>query len=397
LNKNVFRIKKFKTPLRIIQFEYVQGMNILICPDKFKGSLNAPEVSEAIEEGIRIVTNDSNCTVMPLADGGDGSLAVLQSVLNLQNHKAMISDPLGRKVESEFCTTINGEVAFIEMAQASGLQLLEENERRTKLTTSYGTGELIFNAINLGVRKVVLMVGGSATTDGGIGMMAALGYQFIDEKGKPIQPIGESLIKISKIIPNQFLSNISFEILTDVDNPLTGKNGAAYVYAPQKGASPDEVAQLDAGLHNLSSIITRETGKNISQITGAGAAGGVSALLLAYRNAQIKSGIYKIMEYLHFEKQLIKADLVITGEGKLDEQTFKGKVVKGVLDRALKMNKQVIVVCGNNQLNYPLPAPFDKVKINSLSNDQLSLEYCMKNARSLVVDRTIQAIKETVI
>jgi len=327
-------------------------MKILIAPDKFKGSLAADEVCQAIQKGINKYDSNIEILLHPLADGGEGTIDILGKLMNLENVEIEVHDPLLRPIFSFYKK--NHDTAFIEMASASGLELLKKKERNPMHTSTFGTGELILDAIQKGVKKIYLFIGGSATNDAGIGMAAALGFRFFDKKNKLLSPVGENLIHIHSIdaapIKIDF-SKIQINVVCDVENILFGKNGAAHVYASQKGASLSEIKSLDLGLQNYSKQITKHFQKDISQIKGAGAAGGLGAGAMIFLNAKIQSGIQTILQITDFEKKLEGVDLVITGEGKLDAQTLEGKVIKGVADISKKKNIPVDVICGVCELS----------------------------------------------
>lgn len=369
-------------------------MNILIIPDKFKGSLTSAQVCDAIETGILKHFPTAEITKIPLADGGEGSLEVLEKTISFERIHLEVKNPLFKTIPTYYGITNN--TAYIEMATASGLQLLSKDERNPMFTSSYGTGEMIADAIKRGATKIYLFVGGSATNDAGIGIASALGYQFRDNRNNILKPIGESLIKISSINfrnTNSF-NNIEFNILTDVNNPLLGKEGAAFSFAEQKGASKKEIAMLDTGLQNISKIIIKTFGIDVSKSPGSGAAGGVGAGMVAFCNANIVSGIDSIMDLLNANYHIQQSDLVVTGEGLLDKQTLKGKLVKGVWNRCKKMNKPLGIICGDidlseEELKYFYPSQFKTIKV-----DGISKEDAMKNAYMLLVHRAEELIRE---
>lgn len=326
-------------------------MKILIVPDKFKGSLTAKQVGDSLKRGIDNRKKSLQTKVLPMADGGDGLLDAIAEYSQCSERSIIVSDPLFRKVSA--CYLISEEnVAYIEMAQASGLQLLSEPERNPLKTTTYGTGELIKDAIEQGAKKIILGIGGSATNDAGVGMAAALGYRFLDNAGNEIIPTGENLVNIAHIDDTGRinLEAIEVELACDVNNPLTGVHGAARVYAPQKGASADMVNLLDDGLSNFASMVKAKFGREISSVPGAGAAGGLGAGGLIFLNATIKAGIDLVLDYSKAEDYILDSDLVITGEGKLDEQSLQGKVVSGIAALCRKHKKPLVVVCGRNEL-----------------------------------------------
>lgn len=327
-------------------------MKIIIAPDKFKGSLTALEVSQSIERGIKKYDPMITCLLHPLADGGDGSLEVLKSHLDLTPVSLPVFDPLGRQMVAQYF--ISEEKAFVEMASASGLVLLKKEERNPLKTSTFGTGKMIADAIQKGCREIYLFLGGSATNDGGIGIAQALGFEFLAEDGRKLAPTGEHLgrithIKSDALIPG--LKESTIYCLCDVINPLVGPNGASHVYAQQKGADPEAIAFLENGMHQFAFVIEKQFNKAIKTIPGGGAAGGIAAGLFGLLNAQIKSGIGTILELSQFEQQLKTADIVISGEGKLDNQTLEGKVINGVSNLAKAQGTPLLLFVGQNQLD----------------------------------------------
>ena len=328
-------------------------MKILIAPDKFKGSLTAKQACEAISDGLLHFEYPTEVVHLPLADGGDGLLEVLKEYSEWEERTVTVADPLFRKINASYLVS-KDKIAFIEMAKASGLLLLTETERNPLKTSSYGTGELIKNAIANGVNKIVLGIGGSATNDAGIGMAAALGYKFLNKAGNALPPIGGSLTEIDQIDASGIvdLAEIKFEIACDVKNPLVGRNGAARIYAPQKGATVEMVSILEEGLINFARVVQDQFGINVDTIPGAGAAGGLGAGGLVFLNASLKSGIELLLEYSKAENKIIASDIVISGEGKLDEQSLQGKVVSAIAALCEKHQKPLIILCGKNELSY---------------------------------------------
>ncbi|MCF6296801.1 MAG: glycerate kinase [Flavobacteriaceae bacterium] len=328
-------------------------MKFILAPDKYKGSLTGIEFCNAVEEGIKSVLPKAEIVKMPLADGGDGTIDILNYHLKGEIIKIKVNDPLFRSIEAPYLLSKSSQTAFIEMAQASGMHLLSKEEQNCFHTTSYGTGELIHDAIKKGVKTIVLGIGGSATNDCGIGMASALGYKFIDKNGKEINPIGKNLLKIHKIDASNVigkLKTINFKIASDVTNPLYGKNGAAFIYAPQKGANTHEIKLLNQGLENIANIIFNQFNINVQKIEGSGAAGGMGAGGIAFLNANLLLGIELIKELIDFDNKIKDADWVITGEGKLDQQTFSGKTIQGVMTSAKKYNIPVAAFCGSISL-----------------------------------------------
>ena len=326
-------------------------MKFLLAPDKFRGSLTASEVCLAMTEGIREIFPEADIVALPMADGGEGTAEILTFNAGGEMHTALVSDPLGRSITAAYGLSFDGKTAFIEMATASGLRLLDADERNPLKTTTLGTGQLIREALQKGANRLILGIGGSATTDGGIGMAAALGWQFLDAKGAVLTPNGESLEKINQILPPHEasipdVSSMIIEVACDVTAPLFGPEGAAYVYAPQKGADAAMVAQLDEGLRHLAKIISRDFGVDIAQVPGTGAAGGLGFGALFFLKATLKEGVRIVMEQTHFETHLADTNLVLTGEGKIDEQTLQGKLIAGIAGAAQQRNIPVAALCG---------------------------------------------------
>ncbi len=321
---------------------------MLIAADKFKGSLTAVQVAERITAGLRTVLPDLAVEALPVADGGDGTVDAAVAA-GFQRHEVRVAGPLGQEVTAAFA--LRGDTAVVEMAEASGLQRLPAGVFAPLTASTYGSGELLRAALDAGARTIVFGVGGSATTDGGAGMLSALGARFVDAGGEPVTPGGEGLATLasadlSALDPR--LASVEFVLASDVDNPLTGPKGAAAVYGPQKGASPDDVATLDAALAHYAKVLERAIGAKAAEYAaspGAGAAGGIGygALLIG---ARFRPGIEVMLDVLGFAPALEQATLVITGEGSLDEQTLHGKAPAGVAAAARAAGKEVIAVCG---------------------------------------------------
>ncbi len=356
-------------------------MKILLAPDKFRGSLNAQQVCEAMTEGIRMVSPEIEVVSLPMADGGEGTLDLLLWYAGGEKRTASVHDPLHRIVEAEYGISSDSKTAFIEMAMASGLRLLYKNEQNPLKTSTFGTGELIKTAIEAGVEKIILGIGGSATTDAGIGMAAALGWRFFDENNKIVEPIGENLIKIKKIRPPESTiqnSQLCIEVACDVINPLFGSNGAAYIYAPQKGADEQAVRTLDEGLQNIARVFERDFGKNYAHLAGTGAAGGMGFGAMAFLGAALKEGVKLLMDFCDFDEKLKGVNLVITGEGKIDNQTLHGKLIKGIAEQAKNANIPVAAICGTLNVS---PQELSEIGISyatSILNRPMSLDEAIK-------------------
>lgn len=324
--------------------------DIIVAIDSFKGCLSSKELGIAAETGIRGILPDCHISVLPVADGGEGFVESLMQALGGKITTATVHDPLGNPVCARYAIAADNRTAIIEMASASGLALIPYHTGNVMRTTSYGTGELISDALQRGCRNIILGIGGSATNDAGIGMLQALGYRILGRDGKDIRPGGEHLSEIISIEGSEALPELqscSFTVATDVDNPFYGENGAAYVFAPQKGATPEMVHQLDAGMRHLSQIVMREKKINLQNIRGSGAAGGLGGICHAFLGAEIRQGIELVLEQVHFDSLLSGASLVITGEGKIDRQTRHGKVISGIIRHAKKYGIPVVAITGN--------------------------------------------------
>ena len=284
----------------------------------------------------------------PLADGGDGTLEVVKDYLGAEVIEVEVHDPLFRKIKATYLYSSKQKTAFIEMSEASGHRLLKPNELNCLETTTLGTGELILDALEKGADEILLGIGGSATNDGGMGVAQALGYSFLGHTGQLLSPIGKNLAKVATIAPpkEMLAKGVTFKIACDVNNPFYGSQGAAYVYAGQKGASKAQIEELDEGLKNFAAVLQKSTGLHLQEIKGAGAAGGLGGGAVAFLNGALLSGINLIKELANFENSLEHTDWVITGEGKLDHQTLAGKTIAGVLETAKAHNVPVAAFCG---------------------------------------------------
>jgi len=376
-------------------------MTILIAPDKFKGSLSAHEVCEIVSGELR--SNGSlQIVALPLADGGEGTCELLTTFSGGIMINIPVRDPLARTIQSEYGTSSNGRIAFLEMATASGLQLLKKAERNPLFTTTLGTGDLIRHALDRGVDQIIMGVGGSATTDGGMGMAESLGVIFYDRSGDKLTSNGQNLARIhsfdsSGVHPR--LAQVKFTIFCDVDNPLHGPNGAAYVFSPQKGADEQMVKELDHGLKHYQKILENTTNNVISAIrpisvnfAGAGAGGGLPASLKAFASIKIRRGMDFIAEFTSLEEKVSGADYVITGEGKVDSQTLSGKVVKGVADLAKKHKKPLIVIAGKNELDPQQLTQLGVTGLITLVTDELGEQEAIQHASQVLKSRVREQI-----
>lgn len=320
-------------------------MNILIAPDSFKGTLTAQEVCDIIGQAFTDTIKNAEISKLPAADGGEGLCACFKEITGGETVKTEVCGVFGERIIAEYLMLEN-KTAVIEMAACAGLPLAGKNKNPEKATT-YGVGELINHAASNGAKRILLGLGGSATNDCGLGMASALGWNFIDENGNEFVPTGETMGRLQKITKPETAVKIPVTAACDVENPLYGENGAAYVFAPQKGAEREMVKRLDAGLCHVSEIIKKELNIDVSKIKGAGAAGGMGAGAIAFLGAELKKGIDIILDVADFDKKAADADLIITGEGRLDFQSVNGKVISGIANRATKQNKRVIAICGS--------------------------------------------------
>lgn len=324
-------------------------MKVVIAIDSLKGSLSSLEAGEAIHAGIERVFPKAQVIVRPLADGGEGTVEALTLGLGGKLEKVIVSDPLGRPVEAVYGILPNSKTAIIEMSAAAGITLVKEAERNPLHTTTYGVGEMIRHGVEKGCRSFLVGIGGSATNDGGVGMLQALGFGFLNEQGKQISFGAKGLANLKKITTDQVIPQLqecSFKIACDVTNPLCGKKGASAVYGPQKGATSEMVEKMDHWLSAYAALAEKTFGKGDSQFPGTGAAGGLGFAFLTFTNAVLQSGVQIVLEETRLEKDIKDADLVITGEGRLDSQTIMGKAPIGVAKLAKKYDKKVIAFSG---------------------------------------------------
>ena len=327
--------------------------HIVLAPDSFKESLSAPQVCEALAAGLRAAIPDVRLTYLPIADGGEGTGETLVAARGGTLKPVPVHDALGREITGNLGVLADGETAVVEVAQAAGLALIEPAERDVRRACSAGVGELLRAALDSGARRVIMALGGSATNDGGAGLARALGVRFLDAEGQDLPPGGAALnhldrVDVSRLDPR--LADVEVIIASDVTNPLTGPAGASAVFGPQKGATAEDVALLDSALQRFAQVVQRDVpqlgGRDVADVPGAGAAGGIGAALLALTNAQIKPGIDVVLDCVGFDELLRDADLVITGEGRLDAQTANGKALAGVAQRARAAGVPVFAVAG---------------------------------------------------
>jgi glycerate kinase len=371
-------------------------MKILICPDKFKESLSAAQVSDHIRSGILNVFPDAECKMIPMADGGEGTVDALVNATGGAKLRVMVNDPLMRPVESFFGISGDRSTAFIEMAAASGMALLKPTERNPMHTTTFGTGELIRQAIDKGYKKIIIGIGGSATIVGGVGMAQALGVRFLDEKGKKTGHGGRYLKIIKGIDASEMDSRIKecrIYAACDVRNLLSGKSGAAYIYGKQKGAGPSDIKELDKGLRNLSEIIKTELNTDVAELSGGGAAGGLGAGIVAFLHGELKHGFDLIAEIAGLNQWIEWADLVVTGEGKIDSQTVYGKVPAGIAKLALRKKKPAIGFAGI--ISHDIENLYDMgfSAIIPIADRPMTLDQSIKNAGRLLEDAVTRTFR----
>ncbi|WP_249975928.1 glycerate kinase [Vreelandella olivaria] len=325
-------------------------MNVLLCPDSFKDALGAEQAAQAMAKGVQRAAPTATVHICPLADGGEGSLDALIAATRAERRQLIVQDALGRPRQASWGWLNAQRTAFIELAEASGLQHLTSQERNALHTTTHGVGELFKAALDAGAEKALLLLGGSATNDAGAGMLQALGAQLLDQHGAPLPPGGAALqtlatLDLSTLDPR--LTKLSVEAAVDVDNPLLGERGASAIFGPQKGASHDDVAQLDLALGHFADISAQVLGRDVRELPGAGAAGGMGFAACAFLNATLKPGIEMIMQQAKLPNLLTQVDLVITGEGRLDGQSLAGKTPIGVARAAHKQGKPVVILAGS--------------------------------------------------
>jgi len=371
-------------------------MRILVAPDSFKDSLTAVAAAAAMAEGARRVYPDAEIVELPLGDGGEGTAAALVAATGGRMERRTVCGPLGEPVEAAFGLLGDGETAVVEMAAASGLERVPPERRDPKVTTTYGTGELIDAALTAGAKRLIVAIGGSATNDAGAGAMAALGARFLDADGNPLPPGGAALARLDRIDMGTFrrpAPGVQVTIASDVTNPLCGPRGASAVYGPQKGATPEDVALLDAALARFAEVVRRDLGRDVRDVPGAGAAGGLGAGLLAFLDARMRRGIHLVLEAIRFEERLRNADLVLSGEGKLDSQTASGKTLAGIGEACRRAGVPLIAFAGAVEAD---AADLDRMGIDAacaLPAGPLSLAEAMAQAGPLLAAAVTRALR----
>ncbi|WP_078809079.1 glycerate kinase family protein [Selenihalanaerobacter shriftii] len=362
-------------------------MKVLVAPDSFKGSLTALEVAESLERGLQRAESQFEIEKLPMADGGEGTVRSLVDATDGRIVTQIVTGPLGNEVEAFFGVLGDGDTAVIEMAAASGLPLVHKDKRDPKKTTTYGTGELIKFALDEGCKKLIIGIGGSATNDCGVGMAQALGGEFLDKDGNNVGFGGGELENVQKLDLTDLdsrLEEVEIQVACDVDNTLYGKNGAAYIYGPQKGATPEVVKELDEGLKNIAQVIKSDLNKDVNNIPGAGAAGGLGAGLTAFLGAELKPGVDIVIEASKIEDKVKEVDMIITGEGMIDSQTIFGKTPIGVARVAKKHDRPVIGIAGSlgNGANKVYEEGIDT--LFSIVDKPMELKNAMEQAQELL-------------
>lgn len=362
-------------------------MKIVVAPNAFKGCLTASEAAQAMAAGVRRACPEAEIVLVPVADGGDGLVDVAAKALGGELHHFTVTGPLFEKREAPLCYVAGERFAAVEMALASGLALVPPDQRDPTRTTTIGTGELIAAALDLGATRIGVGIGGSATTDGGIGMASALGVRFLNETGTEVRPVGGELGRIRRIDVSNLdprVHEVRIEAVCDVDNPLCGQNGAAHVYGPQKGATPDQVKLLDDGLANLVGIIKRDLGIEVADLPGAGAAGGLGAGLHAFLGAELKRGVDLVLDLVGLDAKLADASLVLTGEGQIDFQTAFGKAPAGVGAAAQRRGIPCVAIAGSVGEGIDDLLDVGIIAVFSLCCGPMTLENAMSRASDLL-------------
>ncbi len=370
-------------------------MKVLIAPDSFKDCLEAAEVARYLAQGISRVVPDAEINRIPLADGGEGFVQTMLSALGGDRIVVPVADPLMRDVAAFYGILPDG-TAVIEMAAASGIEHLSRAERNPLITSTYGTGQLMLDAMQRGCRKIMIGIGGSATNDGGVGMATALGYRFLNEQGQEVPFGGGSLHQIKRIdfsSVNHLVGETAVYVACDVNNPLTGPRGASAVYGPQKGATPDLVRQLDDNLTHLATLLRKYLNVDVLELPGGGAAGGLGAGLVAFCGGRLQAGFDIVKEQTRLEEAVRTADIVLTGEGKMDRQTAQGKTPWGVAQLARQYNKPLYAFAGFLGDGYRELYNEGFTSIFALPNGPASLDSCIANAPDLLADSAEQLFR----
>ncbi|MDY3974199.1 glycerate kinase [uncultured Veillonella sp.] len=353
---------------------------VVLAIDSFKGSASSIDIAAAVQEGIETVVPEVDFTTIPIADGGEGTVDAIVIARKGEYHTSQVKGPLGDPVDAKY-GMIDGDIAIIEMSAASGITLVPKEKLNPLKASTFGTGQLVLDAIDNGAREIYMGIGGSATNDGGMGLACAWGVRFLDEDGQELPPAAESLGRLARIDASQMderIKSVKFTILCDVNNPLCGPQGASYIFGGQKGANEEMKAQLDGYLHHYADCLLRDLGADVLEVPGAGAAGGLGAGMMAFAKAHKKSGIEAVMELIQLDEHLKGADLVITGEGRMDNQTAFGKAPIGVALAAQAYNIPVIAVVGGVALETETVYEKGISLVLDIINEPMQLEYAME-------------------
>jgi glycerate kinase len=371
-------------------------VKIVIAPDSFKGSISAMEAAQAMERGVKRCFPNAETIKVPIADGGEGTMDSLVMSTGGRKRAVQVTGPLGQNIDAAYGVLPDGQVAVIEMAQASGLTLIAADDRNPLVATTYGTGELIKKALDDGCRSFILALGGSATNDGGAGMLQALGLHLLDEAGDEIGWGGGHLARVRSIDDRDWDTRIAesqFLIATDVQNPLIGRTGATYIYGPQKGVTPHLLDQLEEGMTVWADLIEQTNGVRLHELAGAGAAGGLCGAFLAFFPATIQRGIDVVIEYTGINSHLVGADLVITGEGQIDAQTASGKTPMGIAQAAQQHDVPTIAIAGSVGKGIDTLYDYGIQAVFSIVNGPMTLEQAMNDAAQLIDSTTEQVVR----
>ena len=371
-------------------------LRIVIAPQAFKHSIGARAAALAMERGVRSAMPDAETTLIPVADGGDGTLAALIDTTGGQFHQATVTGPLGDPVAAQWGIMGDGQTAVIEMALASGLALIPDDRRDPRVATTYGAGQLMQAALDAGYTRIIVGLGGSATNDGGGGMAAALGVRFRDASGNDLPPGGAALANLARIDVSDShpgLADATIIGATDVTNPLCGDTGASAIFGPQKGATTEMVAELDACLSNFAAVVKSDLGIDVLETPGAGAAGGLGAGLIAFAGAELRSGIDMVCDVLDFDQHAAAADLVITGEGRADRSTAFDKAPVGIARRAQSFGVPTILLAGSLGPGYDLLYEYGINAIMPVQEEPATLEYSLQNGAELLERAAERALR----
>lgn len=373
-------------------------MKYILIPDSFKGTLSSAQICEIMNRQIIKHFPEAETVSVPVADGGEGSVDAFLTAVGGTKEYVTVKNPYFEDMESYYGLIDEGSTAVVEMASCAGLPLVEDR-KNPKLTTTYGVGQLILAAAQKGVKKIIVGLGGSSTNDGGCGAAAAAGIKFFDAEGNEFIPTGGTTGKIVRIDfsgKNPILNEVEIVTMCDIDNPMYGPTGAAYIFSPQKGADPDMVEELDQGIQNLSRVIASETGRDISGVPGTGAAGAMGAGMIAFFGSRLQMGIQTVLDTVRFDEMIQDADYIFTGEGKLDSQSLRGKVVIGIAERAKKQGKCVVAIVGDAN-DAEIEAAYDMGVTAVFSTNRLAQDFSVsrnysKENLSYTVDNVLRLL-----